>query len=260
MTTIRLWDEVPGLCLEEPVLEYYPPEGKASDGAVLILPGGGYANRAGHEGKGYADFLAAAGIHSFVCQYRVAPHRFPLPLLDARRAMRLIRARAGEFGIDPGKIAVMGSSAGGHLAALLSTYTDPVDGEGADGIDQVDPLPDLTILCYPVIHMPDVTGIAHRGSFLNLMGGEVDFRPVSPDLLVTEDTPPAFLWHTALDAGVDVRNSYLYAAALSSKGIRNEVHVFPDGGHGLGLAESEPHTAQWTSLLLGWLRHEGWSV
>ena len=138
---LNLWDNTPGLCEEVPVIEYYKPANKTSDAAVVILPGGGYEIRADYEGEGYAQFLADHGISAFVVQYRVKPHTFPLPLLDARRGIRFIRHNAEKYGIDKNKIAIMGSSAGGHLAALTSTYTKPIDFEGIDDIDKEDFLP-----------------------------------------------------------------------------------------------------------------------
>ena len=157
MDIIQLWENVPGYVDggEKPYITYYPAENKKGDGAVIIFPGGGYAKRAPHEGKGYADYLTAQGISCFVLEYRVSPNRFPLPLLDARRAVRYVRANAEKYGIDPNKIAVMGSSAGGHLAAFVSTYLKPIDGEGADDLDTVDFRPNAQILCYPVIDIAE---------------------------------------------------------------------------------------------------------
>lgn len=258
MTTIQLWENVPGLCEEVPVLEYYPAENKMSDATVVICPGGGYAMRAGHEGQGYAEYFNALGMDAFVCEYRVAPHRFPLPLLDIRRSIRYVRAHAAEYGVNPEKIAVMGSSAGGHLAALVSTYTAPVEFEGADELDAVCPLPNASILCYPVIHLPDETNIAHVGSYKNLLGEDTDYAKYSPNLLVNDTTPTAFLWHTSDDAVVNVINSYLYAKALREHGIKHEMHIFPSGYHGLGVATNMPHVAQWTVLLKNWLIDLGW--
>ena len=258
MTTYRMWDKTPGMCEEEPVLEYFPAENRKSDATVVIYPGGGYGMRAPHEGKGYAEYFNSIGMDAFVCEYRVSPHRFPLPLLDARRAVRWVRHRAAEFGLDPSKIAVMGSSAGGHLAGMVSTYFKPIDFEGLDEIDAESPVPDATILCYTVCHMPDDTGVAHRGSFVNLMGEDGDFASVSNDLNVTDETPRAFLWHTSDDGGVNVINSYLYATALRQHGIPHELHVFPKGPHGLGLAQDWPHVAQWAGLMKNWLISMGW--
>ena len=258
METLKLWDKVPGMCEEEPVLEYFPAEKRVTDAAVVIYPGGGYAMRAPHEGKGYAEYFNSIGMDAFVCEYRVSPHRFPLELLDARRAVRYVRHHAAEYGLDPRKVAVMGSSAGGHLAGLVSTYTAPIDFEDADEIDREDPIPNATILCYAVCHMPDETGVAHVGSFQNLCGERTDYETFSNDLNVTDSTPPAFLWHTSDDDCVNVINSYLYATALRQHGIPHELHVFPHGYHGLGLAEGNPHVAQWAGLMKNWLVSLGW--
>ena len=259
MQTFQLWDNVPGQCTEAPVLEYYPAQNKKSDATVVILPGGGYHLRAQHEGKGYAEYFNSIGMDAFVCEYRVSPHRFPLPLLDARRAMRFVRANAEKFGIDAEKIAIMGSSAGGHLAALTSTYTDPIDFEGADEIDRLPYMPNATVLCYPVICSPDSL-VSHAGSFKALLGDDKIPTAVnySCDRLVNETTPEAFIWHTSDDETVNVTNSLNYGAALRRFGKKFELHVFPSGKHGLGLAESVPHVAQWSYLLKNWLIYRGW--
>lgn len=259
MTTIQMWDKVPGMCNETPVLEYFPAENKKTDATVVVFPGGGYTMRASHEGKGYAEYLNSIGMDAFVCEYRVSPHRFPLPLLDARRAVRYVRANAKKFNIDPDKVAVMGSSAGGHLAALVSTYNAPIDFEDTDEIDKLNPIPNASILCYAVIHKPDETKVTHFGSYLNLLGeGCNDYDNYSPDMLVNDNTPPAFIWHTSDDNVVNVINSYLYATALRQHGIKHEMHVFPHGNHGLGLAENMPHVAQWAGLLENWFVDLGW--
>ncbi len=258
MTAYKLWDNAPGMCYEEPVLEYYPAENKKTGATVIIFPGGGYNHRAQHEGADYALFLNSIGMDAFVCQYRVWPHQFPIPLLDARRAVRFVRANAEKFGIDPDRVAVMGSSAGGHLSALVSTYTDSVEFEGMDEIDSISPVPNATILCYAVIHQPDELGVAHYGSFATLCGEEIEFDKVSPDLLVSETTPPAFIWHTAGDPGVNVINAYLYATALRRHNIPHELHIFAKGGHGLGLTNGWDYVHQWTTLLHNWFRHLGW--
>lgn len=259
MDKIKLWDSVPGMCEEEPVLEFYPAEIKKTDATVVIFPGGGYSGRADHEGKGYAVMFNSFGMDAFVCEYRVSPHRFPLPLLDARRAVRYVRAHADEYGINPDKVAVIGSSAGGHLAALVSTYTDPISFENMDDIDNFCPIPNATILCYPVCHKPDDINVAHLGSFEKLLGENcADYDRYSPDLLVNDKTPTAFIWHTSDDDCVNVINSYLYAKALREHGIKHEMHIFPHGRHGLGVAKDSSHVAQWTKLLENWLRDIGW--
>ena len=260
MNAMPLWEKVPSLCEETPVLEYYPATKKKTDAVVVICPGGGYSGRSQHEGKGYAEYLNTLGMDAFVCQYRVAPHRFPLPLLDIRRAIRLVRSKAEEFGIDPNKIAVMGSSAGGHLAAMVSNYKKAIEFEGTDEIDTLSPMPDAQILCYPVIRCPDELNIAHVGSFEKLLGPdmETEYPHFSCDSLVSDTTPPAFIWHTADDQAVNVQNSYLYAVALRQHNIPCEMHIFPNGRHGLGLSPDAPHVVQWTGLLENWLHYIGW--
>lgn len=241
-------------CEEAERLVYYPAQNKKSRTAVLIFPGGGYEMLADHEGKGYAEFLNENGYDAFVCYYRVSPDRFPAPLLDARRAMRLIRKNAEKFGIAPDRVAVMGSSAGGNLAALLSTFTEPLAGEEEDDLMDVPYLPNAQILCYPVITLAD-EAIVERGSRGNLFGENFDgARAVSPEFHVTEKTPPAFLWHTADDDCVPVGNSLLYTSVLRAHGVPVELHVFPHGRHGLGLAKDDPSVGAWTGLLLSWLK------
>ena len=234
-------------------LVYYPAQNKKSGTAVLILPGGGYEILADHEGRGYAEFLNENGYDAFVCYYRVAPDRFPAPLLDARRAMRLIRRNADKFGVSPDHIAVMGSSAGGNLASLLCTCLDKLPGEEDDDLSDLPFLPNAQILCYPVITLADES-IVERGSRQNLFGGDLaGARAVSPEFHVTAGTPPAFLWHTADDGCVPVGNSLLYTSALRAHGVPVELHIFPHGYHGLGLAEGDRIVGQWRELMITWL-------
>lgn len=256
---MKLWDNTPGLCQTEPEIIPYLPEKKCSDAAVVIFPGGAYRGLADHEGRGYAEFLNANGISAFVVNYRVAPHRFPLELLDARRAVRWVRFHAAEYGINKDRIAVMGSSAGGHLTALVSTYRGAIDFEGQDEVDREDYLPNAQILCYPVICNPEKE-FAHVGSYHNLLESREteEQRKVDPSILADEKTPTAFIWHTAGDGGVNVINSYRYAEKLRTLDVPVEMHIFPFGPHGLGLAPKYPHVAQWSGLLLNWLRLLEW--
>ncbi len=254
METVKIWDNVPGLCEEIPMLEYYKSATRKSNGTVIIFPGGGYAARAGHEGKSYAEYLNSIGIDAFVLQYRVSPHRFPLPLLDARRAIRFVRYNAEKYGLNPEKIAVMGSSAGGHLAALVSTYNGEIDFEKQDDIDKTDYKPNLQILAYPVIALSDLS-ICHGGSVNGLIDNNLHLAAsLNPLLIADKSTPKAFIWHTSNDNCVDVRNSLQYGEKLRSLGIQFEMHIFPDGAHGLGLAPMFLHIAQWTELLNNWLK------
>ena len=257
LKSIRLWEnEIPGYIdgAAIPAIHYYPAKEKRGDGCVIIFPGGGYRTRAAHEGAGYAEFLSEQGIDSFVVDYRVNPTLFPYPLLDARRAVRYVRANAEKYGVSPEKIAVMGSSAGGHLAALVSTYKGAIDGEIIDSLDEVCPIPNMQLLCYPVL---DING--HPGSYVNLLGdGYSSHRMVTPYYLADATTPPMFLWHTATDKSVDINNSFRYASRLHELDVNMEIHVYPIGGHGLGLANSEgkflPYVQNWAEHLIDWLK------
>ena len=252
MQQYSLWNQA-----DSTKIEWYAPINKKTDAAVIIFPGGGYANLCDYEGKDYATYLNSLGITAFVVYYRCTPNYFPLPLLDARRAVRFVRANAGKFGVAKDKIAVMGSSAGGHLAALVSTYTEAIVGEGIDELDAINCIPDAQILCYPVISAREIT--MHSGSYRNLLGEQYSEKEkYSPELLVTESTPKAFIWHTSNDEVVMSQNSYLYAAALSAKGVPCELHVFPYGPHGMALALGDTHVAQWKNLLINWFTLNNW--
>lgn len=250
MKTFNLWENDEN---NKTQIHIFEPCKKASDLMVVIFPGGGYFHRASHEGEGYAQLLNAHGFCAAVVDYRVCPDTFPLPLLDARRAVRFVRAHAETLGINKEKILVMGSSAGGHLAAFASTYKDGIEGEGIDLIDQEDFLPNGQILAYPVISADEE--ISHSGSYKNLLGERYCEREkFSPELLVCDKTPEAFIWHTAADGAVNVINSYRYATALREHNVPCEMHIFPHGPHGLGAAVSDPYIGRWTEWLLTWLR------
>ena len=233
------------------VIEYYKPLQKSNDVAILIFPGGGYGSLSLHEGEDYAHLLNGFGFTAFVVKYRVAPNYFPLPLLDARRAIRFVRAKAESFDIDKNKVLVMGSSAGGHLAALVSTCNKEI-GEEDDELRKEDFLPNGQILCYPVISAEE--DILHADSYYNLLGAAYkNKKKYSPDLLVTDKTPPAFIWHTTTDNSVSCINSFRYAEELWKKGVPCELHTFCEGEHGLGIAPQCSHVAQWTVLLKNWV-------
>jgi acetyl esterase/lipase len=222
---------------------------------MLVLPGGGYGHQAGHEAEPVAEWLASLGIHAYVLRYRVAPHRHPAPLEDAKAAVLQIRDESNGLAVDRARVGVLGFSAGGHLAATLSTAV----ATGNSGLDRQAAVPDLTVLCYPVVsYMDDV----HQGCVDNLLGASPSedlLREVSAELHVTAATPPAFVWHTADDAAVPVHHSLAYAGSLVRAGIPAELHVFPHGRHGLGLAPADPGPAQWTSLCEAWLARMGWT-
>ena len=233
--------------------------GKAS--AVVICPGGGYVYLAAHEGKDYAIFLNNHGLNAFVLQYRLGSdgYRYPAQLQDIARAVRLVRARAIEWGIDPGKIGVMGSSAGGHLASTILTHFDAGNANSPDSIDQKSSRPDFGILCYPVISMGE---IAHAGSRQALLGETPDpilIDELSNEKHVSPQTPPCFLWHTSADNVVSVQNSLTFASSLQKNGIPFDLHIYTNGGHGMGLGDTPPfrNPHPWTRDLLFWLKEKG---
>lgn len=230
-------------------------EGKASGAAMVILPGGGYGGLAAHEGKDYAEWLAKNGVTSFVLKYRLgsAGYRHPVMLGDAARAVRTVRARAGEWGVDPKRVGIMGSSAGGHLASTLLTHFDEGDSATSDSIEKESSRPTLGILCYPVISLGEYT---HQGSKRNLLGEnppEELVKLLSNELQVTTNTPPTFLWHTMEDTAVPAQNSMLFAMALQKNKVPYELHVYEKGRHGIGLANGHP----WTEQCLRWLKLQG---
>ena len=234
-----------------PTLFPYPSWTGPDAPAMLVLPGGGYGGLAAHEGEGYAQWFAAHGIHAYVLRYRLGSdgYRHPRMLQDAARALRVLRARAGELGIDPGKIGVIGSSAGGHLASTLLTQWDAGDAANADPVERASSRPDLGVLCYPVVTMTDPH--THAGSRENLLGKTffpADAEGVSAEKRVTAQTPPTFLWHTVEDPIVPVENALLFASALAAHKVPFALHVYEKGAHGLGLK----HHA-WGPQLLRWL-------
>lgn len=238
----------------------FPVRGDGPAPAIVVCPGGAYHHLAEHEGAPVARWLNSLGVAAFVLRYRTAPHRHPLPLLDAARAVRWVRHHAAATGVDPARVGVLGFSAGGHLAGLLATETGPMLTDGPhDAVDEADPRPGLAVLCYPVTAL---TGpAAHRGSADNLLGErapEPMRAGLSLPLRVSPATPPVFLWHTADDESVPVDNSLALSRALARHGVPQEVHVYPSGRHGLGLAGENPVAADWTARCAAFLRGRGW--
>lgn len=245
-----------------PKIETYILKGEQKRGAVLICPGGGYGYTSEREAEPIALEFNAAGFHAFVLHYSVAPRKHPQPLLDVSRSIRLIREHAEEWNIVKDKIAVCGFSAGGHVAASLGVHWDkPFLQDGYD--DQAETnRPDALILSYPVISSGEH---AHRDSFNNLLGGEPEaslLAEMSLEEQVNEKTPPAFIWHTFEDQLVPVENSLLFAQAMRRQGIPFELHIYPEGPHGLSLAtkltatneeQINPHVATWMDLCIQWL-------
>jgi acetyl esterase/lipase len=264
----RLWPEAaPGARGDRdrdiPTLTpYFASPARASGAAIVVCPGGGYAGLAQHEGRDYALWLNELGIAAFVLKYRLgsAGYRHPAMLQDAARAVRTVRSKAAAWKLDPQRIGLMGSSAGGHLAAALLTQFDAGDPGAADPIERVSSRPDRGILCYPVITMGEGT---HAGSRQNLLGENPPpelIQRLSNEQQITPDTPPTFLFHTAEDPAVPVNNSLLFAAALAKNGVSFALHVYPKGAHGLGLGSRQWDPAArhpWTGQCALWLKEQG---
>ena len=240
---------------------YLPPAGKATGTAIVIFPGGGYQHLSMEkEGSDVANWLAGAGVTTFVVRYRLGPnYHHPTMLGDAQRAIRTVRARAAEWNVDPRRLGVIGFSAGGHLASTAGTHFDAGNASSADAIERVSSRPDFLLLLYPVITMRD--SVTHGGSRLNLLGREPApelVRLLSNETQVTRETPPTFLVHSTDDRTVPVQNSLLFYDALKRNGVQAEMHVFEYGGHGFGLAPKDPVLSAWTTICESWMRRHGW--
>lgn len=263
--TMPLWDgPAPGAQgtadADVPTLTYYPAYGRGAQTAVVVAPGGGYQNLAmNHEGRQVANWFNSQGIAAFVLKYRLGPkYHHPIELGDAQRAMRLVRARATEFGVRPDRIGFMGFSAGGHLASTIGTHFDWGNASAADPIDRAGSRPDFLILGYPVVM--SAAPYVHQGSFRNLLGDSPDpalLENLSNEKQVTKDTPPTFLFHTNADATVPPENSVYFYLALRKAGVPAEMHIFEPGAHGVGLGMNDPVLSAWPPLLSTWLRQRG---
>ena len=249
---------------DKPTLTAFLPDpDKATGAAIVICPGGGYGGLAPHEGKGYAEWLAENGIAGLVLKYRLGSngYRHPAMLNDAARAVRLARSKAEEWHIDPKRVGIMGSSAGGHLASTLLTHFDAGKPGDPDPIERFSSRPDLGILCYPVITMGPLT---HGGSKKNLLGDNPPQELVdllSNEKQVTKDTPPTFLFHTYEDNAVKVENSLMFAEALRAAGVPFDLHIYQKGAHGMGLGGGHaggPHHP-WAADCLYWLKVQGFA-
>ncbi|WP_337244508.1 alpha/beta hydrolase [Luteimonas sp. gir] len=243
-----------------PYLAMYAPA-RPNGKALLVVPGGGYA-RVVLDKEGTAlipAFVDAAGITLFVLRYRLPDRRHAegpdAPLADAQRALRIIRARARDDGIDPARIGVMGFSAGGHVAARLATHPAPAY-TPVDAIDRINGRPDFTLLIYPVISMHD--GLAHAGSRDRLLAAsdtpaEVALARLSPERHVDARMPPLFLLHAQDDPAVPVGNALAMHAAALAAGVPTSLHIFPTGGHGFGVRDAHGPLARWPLLALDWI-------
>ncbi len=249
--------------VETPAIRVFLPSDQENKGVgVLICPGGGYARIAYMaSGTTLAKWFNTFGVAAFVLDYRLPTSpdlKDPSigPLQDAQRAMRVIRANAAKWKLDPARIGVMGSSAGGHLAATLGTFTDDFAKVGDDP-DALPFGPNFMILVSPVITMGEYT---HSGSKTNLLGENPSQELIdrfSVEKQVTEKNPPTFIVHAANDSGVNVRNSLMFHAALIEKKVSASIHVFPFGGHAIAVRNNPGSTSNWTELCEMWMSEIG---
>lgn len=243
------------------IVVFLPAKKNATGQAVIICPGGGYAYLSyDWEGTDVAKLLNGKGIAAIVLKYRlpnaksnITPHLSPL--MDAKRAIRMVRANAGKWNINKNDVGIMGFSAGGHVASTLATHFDDGDKNAKDSIEQQSSRPDFAVLVYPVITMNKQ--FTHMGSRNNLLGNNPDSSLVnlySNELQVTKQTPPSFLVHATDDKAVPVENSLRFYEALKNNGVSAEMHIFPHGGHGFGLALGKGELETWPDLLVAWMR------
>jgi acetyl esterase/lipase len=264
--TILLWPNgAPGALgdsdQDKPTLNIYLPDNQSSNAAVLVLPGGGYEGLSlDSEGIQPAQWLNRHGIAAFVLHYRISPkYHYPAMILDGARAMRCVRAHALEFNVDPNRIGIWGFSAGGHLASSIVTHFDAGQKDAADPIDRVSDRPDFAILAYAVISLD--AAISHPHSRSNFLGSNSDptlEKQFSNEMQVKPNTPPCFLFHTGDDSVVPVENSVRFYEALKKAGVPVELHIFEQGEHGIGLAQTSKQLQIWPALLEEWMRLHGW--
>ena len=267
ISTIRLWQgdapEAKGTaCDDIPTLSVLRPQpGHENGSAVIVFPGGAYMGLAAIlEGREVADWFTAHGFTAFVLRYRLGKkYLLPVPLMDARRAVQLVRARARDYHYAPNRIAVIGFSAGGHLAGLSGTQFVPGKPDAEDPIDRVSSRPDFLVLGYPWIGgiSPSTAHLTYCKLVDVMDRCEELQKAYSPNLFVTKDTPPTFIYHTTDDATVPVEQALSFYEALLKAGVSGELHIFAKGQHGSGLGMGNPSLDQWPGLLETWLRAQG---
>lgn len=238
---------------------YLPKIGINTGAAVVICPGGGYMIEAmDHEGYDLAEWLTTQGVAGIVLKYRLPYGHDQIPLEDAQRALRIVRQKAAEWGINPAKIGIAGSSAGGHLASTAGTRFDLGKPESTDPLEKYSCRPDFMLLLYPVITFSEEFG--HMGSRTNLIGTGNKWELVekySNELHATPQTPPTFLILADDDGGVPPRNSIEFYMALKKNKIPAEMHIFRDGGHGFGMTKKNLPVDQWPNLFAQWMKAQG---
>jgi len=243
--------------ISQPSLTVYPASWDRPAGtAVIICPGGGYEYLSfTREGRQYAQWLSSIGVTAFVLKSRLSDHGHPAPLQDVLRAVRLVRSQAVKYGIAPDRIGVMGSSAGGHLAASAATLFNHPAGQTGDALDTVSARPDFAILMYPVISMEAPT--AHAGSRKALLGAAAPaplVQLMSLEKQVSVATPPTLLVHSQDDGAVPPDNSILYFQALTRAHVPAEMIIFERGGHGMAMRAGNGTASNWPRRAEEWLR------
>ncbi|MBI5396324.1 MAG: alpha/beta hydrolase [Verrucomicrobia bacterium] len=232
---------------------YLPPPDKATGAAVVICPGGGYIRHVvDREGYPIADWLNAHGIAAVLLQYRLPEGRSFVPLFDAQRAIRLTRAKAAEWKIDPRRIGILGFSAGGHVASTAGTHFDAGRAGDADPVERVSCRPDFILLVYPVVTMGEQTHALSKTKLLGENPKPELVRLFSNETQVSDQTPPAFLTHAANDTGVPPENSRNFVAAMKAHHVPVEYLELPSGGHGLNGCKG-PLWEEWKAKSLLWL-------
>jgi acetyl esterase/lipase len=245
---------------DRPTIDVYLPAANPTHTAVLVIPGGSYSRVvADREGAAPAEWLVQRGVAAFVLHYRVAPYRYPAPVADAERAMRLLRSQADNFGFSPDHLGAWGFSAGGHATSILATLFDNGIPASPDPVEHASDRPDFVILAYPVISMkPDFGHADSRQHLLGPMPDPAQVALLSAEDHVTPTSPPAFVFTTNDDDVVPSQNSMLYVAACQRSGVPVEFHMFEHGHHGVDLAEQLPPLHLWTLLLESWMRQNQW--
>ncbi|MBN1821439.1 MAG: alpha/beta hydrolase [Prolixibacteraceae bacterium] len=235
---------------------YLPEKSINTEAAVLICPGGGYVIEAmDHEGYDIAEWLKGKGIAGIVLKYRLPYGHDSVPSSDARQAMRLIRQHASEWGINPEKVGIAGSSAGGHLASTVGTRFDYGLKISDNPTEKYSCRPDFMLLLYPVISFKEDVG--HMGSRINLIGETNDWNKAkmySNELFVTKETPPAFFVLADNDKSVIPLNSISFYLEMKKYGIPAEMHIFQEGGHGFGIRKNNIPADNWPNLFYDWLK------
>ncbi len=255
---VKLWEnEIPYFNpeFETPnLMETYLIESEKPLPCVVIYPGGGYTHRAAHEGAPIAEYFNKMGIQAVVVEYRVNPNVYPAPLADAQRAIKLVRAHADEWKIDPNRVVTLGFSAGGNLSAATAVLEDVSLGENApDSVDSESAIPNGAVLCYALTAFSNEWGVARCGE--SFVGEKYKYVAdyFSLEKHVSDKTPPIFMWHTSDDSVVNVKNSLVFAESLRDHGVKFEMHIYPSGRHGLGLAKDYEDIRHWAEQAAAWI-------